>query len=1017
MRPGTIPSGGPGVASIVEAYESARAEGNPVNLERFLPARGDSLFFPALAELIRVEMEISWSEGRPKRLADYRGPFPELFENRPIFADVAFEEYRQRQIAGEKPSAAEYQRLFDVDVSDWPSANGSDEARHRQMVYTPGISQRLGLEFAVPTDFPAAGGKFAGFELLAELGRGAFGRVYLARQPDLANRLVALKISRDVYVESQALARLQHTNVMPIFSVHHAPPFHAVCMPYFPSVTLTDLCREAASSDTVPHSAQALLETVRNQASAPLPQSDETNSLQHHRTDTLWAPLSRRDFVAAIVWIGSRLADGMAHAHERGIVHRDLKPANVLLTDEGQPLLVDFNLAEDAASQSGERAFLGGTLPYMAPEQLRAFLDGKAHTDPRSDVYSLGLILFELLARKHPFPNRRGDWRTAAQAMLADRQGPPPKLRPIHASVTPAVEAIIRHCLEPDPARRYQSARALQEDLQRQFDHQPLKHLREPSLRERWRKFLSRNPGLLSSTRLGIVAVGLVILLLAGFVIRGERLASLQSRDEWRDFQRDVHSTEFVARESRMDIDHLAESSERVATLLDRYDARRNPEWMNARRVRRLSGDEQIHLRSEVGGLLYRLARNMTQKAVRTPENNALLLDALDLNRKAERSFPDSAAPRAIWLQRGAILDLLGRKDEAAQARAIGKSVPLRTTRDCLLELSLNPPPEETDKLLKLAERFNPGDADHWYRLGLIYRDNGKFERAEQCLSISLGLQPRQPWVLAARGEVRIERRDLVNAVADLDAALAALPEADAVQINCALAHELHGDYQDAIKDLTEVLDRSPERLELLWQRSRARMKSGDAAGAKADRDVLLSQKPHTLRAWVARAQAESDRQAALADLDEALKLDPQSMSALQNKAHILSEELNRPQEALKALDSLIEHHRSFVDAWAGRGVILARLNRRDEAIRDAREALRLDPRPIIVYQVAGIFALTSAKQPDDAKEALRLLARAFRDEPNLRNLVAGDPDLAAFRKREDFRKLMEASRVMLDGK
>src|SRR5207247_8782205 len=105
--------------------------------------------------------------------------------------------------------------------------------------------------------------------------------------------------------------------------------------------------------------------------------------------------------------LGSCLADGLAHAHERGILHRDLKPANVLLTDEGQPMLLDFNLAEDTKLRgSAAAALLGGTLPYMAPEHLEAFQNGKREVDPRSDVYALGILLYELLAGRFPFANK-----------------------------------------------------------------------------------------------------------------------------------------------------------------------------------------------------------------------------------------------------------------------------------------------------------------------------------------------------------------------------------------------------------------------------------------------------------------------------------------------------------------------------------------------------------------------------------------------------------------------------------
>src|SRR5262249_20105309 len=109
-----------------------------------------------------------------------------------------------------------------------------------------------------------------------------------------------------------------------------------------------------------------------------------------------WKTLEGRSYVQAVLWLGARLADGLAHAHERGILHRDLKPANVLLTEDGQPLLLDFNLSEDTKLSAGApAAFIGGTLPYMAPEHLTAFLDRTHGVDARSDLYSLGVILYE----------------------------------------------------------------------------------------------------------------------------------------------------------------------------------------------------------------------------------------------------------------------------------------------------------------------------------------------------------------------------------------------------------------------------------------------------------------------------------------------------------------------------------------------------------------------------------------------------------------------------------------------
>src|SRR5262249_30988081 len=128
--------------------------------------------------------------------------------------------------------------------------------------------------------------------------------------------------------------------------------------------------------------------------------------------------------------IVARLADGLAYAHEHGILHQDLKPANVLLREDGTPMLLDFNLAQDTKLRGNlPAAHVGGTLPYMAPEQLDAFRDGRPRPDPRSDVYALGLILYELLTLRLPFPVPGGPIGERVAGMIADRRAGPPDVR------------------------------------------------------------------------------------------------------------------------------------------------------------------------------------------------------------------------------------------------------------------------------------------------------------------------------------------------------------------------------------------------------------------------------------------------------------------------------------------------------------------------------------------------------------------------------------------------------------
>jgi serine/threonine protein kinase/tetratricopeptide (TPR) repeat protein len=964
-----------------------------------LPDRGDTQFTAVLAELVRVDMEYAWSDGRPKRLDDYRQTYPELFTDPAVLAGVTFEEYRLRRLAGEPALPSEYRERYGVSVTRWPGE--PSERRTQCLQIAP--DQDAGADRGY--DFPRIGTTFLGFRLHAELGRGAFGRVYLAHQGDLADRPVALKITRDARVESQALARLQHTNVMPIYSVHHSPPFHAVCMPYFPGATLADLGGGFASGDTTPDSARALLETVRDKSGAP-------STAQARPMSYAWAAFLGRSGTDAVVWIGARLADGLAHAHQRGIAHRDLKPANILLTEDGQPLILDFNLADDAHT-GGERAFLGGTLPYMAPEQLQSFLNGRPHGDPRSDIYSLGMILFELLANRPAFPVHKGDWRTAALASLADRQGPPPRLRPINRAVSPAVEAIVRRCLEPDPRRRYATAAELSEDLQRQFDHLALRYTREPSLRERVSKYFRRHPGMLSASRLAVVALLVIAALSAGLVVRSNRLATLEARRDADKWLAEVVPTQLLA--LRGDADYTSEGTAALAALLGRYKVLTDPNWFEGKTVGRLSAEQQYQLRCAVGELLLVQARSLRYEARRTPtERDSLLGEALRMNELAERSFPPEALPRAVWNQRAEIEADRGWADEAKQLRARAATVPLRSARDHVWAARATRKRDEAASLLSFAERLRPSDADTWCFMGLAYRDAKKYDRAVACLDMSLILNADQPWVHEVRGEVLLAAGDAARALPDLDAALAAMPEFDIAQSNRALARESTGDLGGAVADLTAVLERSPSAYDLLYQRARVKNKSRDATGAKADIAALLQSAPVTVRGWIARALAQREPGAALADLDQALKLNPESEMALQNRANILDGRLHKEAEAIAALDELLKHHPDSVDALAGRGVLLARRGDREAALADGRAALAADRKPLTVYQVAGIYAQTSKKEPADQKEALRLLAEAFRREPSLLKLVATDPDLEPVKSNSSIIQLLAAARVLL---
>jgi tetratricopeptide (TPR) repeat protein len=150
----------------------------------------------------------------------------------------------------------------------------------------------------------------------------------------------------------------------------------------------------------------------------------------------------------------------------------------------------------------------------------------------------------------------------------------------------------------------------------------------------------------------------------------------------------------------------------------------------------------------------------------------------------------------------------------------------------------------------------------------------------------------------------------------------------------------------------------------------------------------------------------------ALADVEEALKINPFSVFALQMKAHILSARLKRPTDALVVLDRAVEFHPDHAPVRAGRGVLFARNGKREEALKDARDAIRSDPRPPNLYQVGCIYALTSKSHPEDRAEAIRLVWAALKSGFGL-DLVDTDTDLDPIRQDRAFKEMVADARAL----
>ncbi len=1087
MTAAPSPSLSADLAHQVEAFEAALIADAGTDLAEFLTEESHPLYLSLLVELIRVDLEHAWSRGQRRSVAVYTARFPVLLEQPAVLGSIAFEEYRQRRQAGESVRPDEYRTLYGADTSEWPSISvsrgdtaipdESDLLPPTRLTETPSPSRDAASPNAALSEssatgrismtpsgapesddpyvsrwaqaaaaLPEAGTEFLGFHLVEEIGRGAFGRVYLARQGDLAGRPVALKIACDIFGESQTLAQLQHTNIVPIYSFHRTGPFQAVCMPFFGRTTLAQVLNSISGRPSLPSSGREVRSTVfqghgstlRTRSAlksdpgvyaptpmarpAPaLPESPAAPPLERAAHDG-WTRLEGLSYVEAVLSIGGELASGLAHSHRQGILHRDLKPANILLTDEGRPMLLDFNLAEDVKLRgSAARAAIGGTLPYMAPEQIEAFRNAGGKLDGRCDIYSLGVMLFELLTGRHPFPRRKGPGHEIIDPMLADRRQPLPSLRPFNPAVSSAVESIIHKCLAADPDRRYQTADDLREDIDRHLANRPLKHAPNPSLRERTRKWARRHPKLASSGSVATVAAALLVLVISVAIYSRERTRGIEARGLYADHQAAFFDAQAFLDDRNRSWPQLDEGLEKLRSVLARYDVPEEPGgdiWLESPAVRYLPEPEQARVRQDIGEVFYLMAQAAHLKAFASadPEAREAAVQKGERWNELAGHYAGDRLPRAIREQRAALAEIRGDTAERDRLLREAAAIPAQSARDRFLagaQLAQKGHYRDALPRLREATQIDPTNFSAWFVRGTTHLALEQNDLAAFCFAACTALRPDFAPAWLNRGLSFTRMRHYAQARDDYDRAVSLDPDLTEAFIQRAGVKDRLGDRAGAVDDFTRALATGAAPVRVYFLRASLRDRMGDREAAKADREAGLKLKPTDELSWVARGESRmaADPAGALTDVEEALKLNPLSAAALQLKSHLLSEKLNRRADAIAVLDRAVELYPDHVPARAGRGVLLARDGRRDEAIRDAKDALLRNTDPPNLFQVGCIYALTSKTNPEDRVEALRLLSGALQRGFGLQYLDT-DHDLDPLRDDAEFKRLVAAAKA-----
>jgi serine/threonine protein kinase/Flp pilus assembly protein TadD len=808
-----------------------------------------------LAARLSREMAERWEEGDRVITEEFLAEYPELWDHPEAAIEVIYEETCLRREFGEE---VDRKNLLDR-FPQW----------------------RTQLEILLDSDlipepkpeplFPNVGETLGEFRMLAELGRGGQGYVFLACQPSLSDRPVVLKLTAcDDGREHLSLARLQHTHIVPLYSVETFPDrnLRALCMPYFGSATLRQILDELADIPLARRTGRHLFDALgRIQERIPvrLPTRGPVRQM-----------LARANYVDAIAWVGASLAEALQYAHDRELIHLDLKPSNVLLAVDGQPMLLDFHLTQKPIHPEDPLPdWLGGTPVYMSPEQKAAVAAAQngqpvpVVVDGRADLYALGVMLYEALGGQLPY-----------------RPGESPPLFRCNPLVSVGLSDIIHKCLAPAAAERYAQAAHLAADLQRHLTHRRLLGVHNRSLLERWRKWRCRQP-----YTFPLVALFLVCLVVAGVAGSFQRVNLEQQREQARVLlersqeylQQGNYRDAFTALHQGLALSdgplNDPDLRKEFQTALRRAELGQTVRDLHqfARRVRFLYGVDGLpraNLRAlEEGCRPFWAQRRLIlerlgQQAIPGANPRQIRTDLLDLailwtDLRVRLAAPDEAAS-----VRREALEVLAQAEEL-----FGPSAVLCYERQHYAA-ALGLAKEETPAVL------TPASHTAWehYALGRSFLRAGQLERAAAELTEAVRQEPGGFWPNFYRGMCAYRLEHYGEAVEAFNICIGASSDSAACFYNRGLANTAREHLEEARIDYDHALKLDPRLAQAAVNRGMIYYRQQHYPEAAADwqRALELGADPATLHYYLALVhEAQGRRSEALTCLQRALAANP----------------------------------------------------------------------------------------------------------------------------------------------